>query len=75
MADEIKDNNDVNLSDVIKEQSDTIKTLVSEVKKGTPATGAQPIYMTSPQRTADTSPNYLMFAGVGLAIWFLFRGR
>ena len=75
MAEETKENSDVSLSAVIKEQSQTIETLVKQVQENitqSPAT-SQPIYATTPQKTAEEKPpNYLAMAGIALAIWFLF---
>ena len=66
-------NNDVSLSAVIKEQSQTIETLVKQVQENITQSPAQPIYATTPQKTAEEKPpNYLAMAGIALAIWFLF---
>lgn len=80
MADEVVQNNDVNLSDIIKEQSKTIDTLVSKMQESldngdtTSGQQIQPIYQTTPQETAK-KPNYVLYIGIGIAIWFLLRRR
>lgn len=72
-------NDQVNLSDVIKEQSNTIKTLVGNVQdqqKAEPAKQVQsPIYFTTPQATAKEAPNYMLWIIIALGAYLLFRRR
>lgn len=72
------ENNDVNLNDIIKEQTVTIQTLVSELKGSLMTNGAQPqnpVYFTTPEATEKTAPNYVLYIGIGLAIWFFLKKR
>ena len=57
---------------VIKEQSETIKTLSEQLKAGElPAT---PQIIFAPSDDKDTGqPNYIMLIGLALGAWFLLR--
>lgn len=68
--------NDVNLNELITDQSKTINTLITTMQKSKTAdTGQQqPIYFTSPTENVGSSekpPNYALFIGLGFAFWFL----
>lgn len=74
MAEEAE--NQVNLNDVIKEQSQTIQTLVDNIKKTeTKSQDVQsPIYYTTPQATAEEkSPNYVLYIAIGLVAYTLLK--
>lgn len=73
MADET--NNDVNLNDIIKEQQNTIKTLVDNIKSTETESTQQPIYQTTPQKTAKETPNYTLYIMIGIGLFLLLRRR
>ena len=76
MADEVVQNNDVNLSDVIKDQSETIKTLVDQVKSSA-GDSTQPIYQQTITPKEDKKPNYVLYIALAVAAWFMIikKGR
>lgn len=69
--------NEVNLSSVIREQSNTIKTLVDNIKAiqtGESTSSSQsPVFLSSPQATEAETPNYVMYASIGLGVWLLLK--
>lgn len=77
-TEEVKQDNEISLAEVIKNQNEVIETLVSQVREvsetATPVTETQPIYWTTPE-TGSTTPNYILYAGIGLAVWFLLRRK
>lgn len=65
------------LNDIIKEQSQTIKTLTEQFKDAPRAQTQQPIYYgTTPQATAQPEPpNYALFIMIALGLYFFVYKR
>ena len=60
---------DTDLNDVISEQTKTINTLITNLQDSKTADNGQrqPIYNSTPQKTAEKTPNYAIW--IGLAIF------
>lgn len=70
------EDNSVNLDSIIKEQQETIKTLVDNIRsdsgKKTTQDQQNPIYWYSPQTTEKT-PNYTLYILIGAVLYLLLR--
>ena len=64
---------DLNLAEIVRDQSEALKTLVDEITSND-TTGAtqQPIYFNTPEKGGAKTPNYVMYILIGVGIWFFF---
>lgn len=69
--------NEINLATVIKEQSETIKTLTEQFKDSTASQAQQPIYYTTPEKGGELkkTPNYALYAGIAIGAYLLFNKK